>query len=405
MGHDVDLLIERGCRNQALALLKASVESNGWQVLRVAEFGPLAVFIIDPTKQQCIHIDLFDRIEWHWIEYGDTDAILSRRKWNGRIYHPSHGDEIFLNICTRLIYRGLIRNKHKAQVARWYAEDKLSNLAATFKCHLGRSFGTKLAESIINGDWNEIEQCKVRLRLNALIHWGIFHPSRSIYGIIRYLGRATRRILTPPGPFVILTGSDEDGKLIILEKVVPLLESFTGLNNTLLFHWKPSSSSIDANINSYGETQCTESLPVRSSMLSLLFLGYHWIGFWYGWFSCIYPALIHSRPVIGDRYAFDMYLNPRRYRLNLPGWLLKAAAFSVPRPHLLFILTKNQSELLHSVPKLPSYEIKIFQKRLNLLSKNYSNSVLIDLSQPEDIVSQNIRNSIIENLLESGART
>lgn len=401
VGHDVDLLVESGCRRRALALLAVCAEANGWRILRVAEFGPLAVFIVDSTGRHCIHIDLFDRIEWHWIEFGDSDAIVARRKWNGLVHHPSPEDEVFLNICTRLIYQGVVRDKHKVQAAGLHEEGVLPNLVAVFESHIGSGTGTTLAAATVKGDWDEIAQCKTRLRLSALVHWGLLHPGRGIHGLLRYLRRSTQRILSPPGPFVVFTGADGVGKSTVIEQIVPMLEEITGLHNTLLFHWKPTTRSIRAPGDSIGNSQNPRALPARSHMVSLLFLGYHWLGFWYGWFRWVYPALVHSRPAVGDRYALDMYLDPRRFRLNVPGWLLKAAAFSVPRPHVVIGLTAGPEMIVRRKPELPVDEIQTLQTRLNHLAVAHPEIAIIDASNTVETVTMNVRKCIIEMLRES----
>ena len=111
IGNDVDLLIPAGKRQKAATLIKQYLADTEWRVVQQIEFSPLSLFLAHQDFTKFIHIDLFDRIEWHWLEYADAESIIREREWNGIIYHPSKHHEVIINFMTRLIYQGIVREK------------------------------------------------------------------------------------------------------------------------------------------------------------------------------------------------------------------------------------------------------------------------------------------------------
>ena len=69
--------------------------------------------------------------------------------------------------------------------------------------------------------------------------------------------------------------------------------------------------------------------PLRSGIVSLVFLMWHVLGFWWGYLRRVRPLLVKNHAVIGDRYAYDIFLDPRRFRLRLPDFVCRWAALVV----------------------------------------------------------------------------
>jgi thymidylate kinase len=102
----------------------------------------------------------------------------------------------------------------------------------------------------------------------------------------------------------------------------------------------------------------------RPTPLSLLFLAYHWIGFWIGYLRYVLPARIKNRAVIGDRYSYDFLLDPKRLRLQLPKWLLKVASMTVPKPDMALGLLADPGKIVARKNELSKSEIEAYQANL-----------------------------------------
>lgn len=179
VGNDVDLLVPYGNRNSAAKIMISRALAQGWHLLARIEFSPLSLVFGNPETGELLQVDLFDRIEWHAVEFADSNAIINRRRWNGFVYIPDESDEIYLNLVTRLIYEGRIREKHREQARRHSGASE--DILAAFRRHLGKR-GEVVAERLRRSDWNESAGSRNAIIGAALIRFGIRSPLRLARG-------------------------------------------------------------------------------------------------------------------------------------------------------------------------------------------------------------------------------
>jgi thymidylate kinase len=72
---------------------------------------------------------------------------------------------------------------------------------------------------------------------------------------------------------------------------------------------------------------------------SLFRLSYYVADYIHGYFRLVRPALIDRQVVMFDRYYHDVIADPRRSRIGLPVWLLRAFALLVPLPSYSFFIS------------------------------------------------------------------
>ncbi len=399
VGNDADILIPLGKSEAALAILTSFTKDTPWVILNSVRFGPLSIFLVNSLADEFLHIDLFERLDWHFVPIADTQRILQRRVWNGTVRHAHPEDEIVLNLITRLIYHGEIREKHRQQVQEYLAGPALDPLQETLVFHLGATRGREFHQALLQSNWEQLGRMKVPLRINA-IKRAIFKGGTAslVSGIIDYVGRSLRRALSPPGPFIVFEGADGVGKSSLITALIPTFYGITGRKDTLLFHWKPTRNSTRLAHQDPGQAQDPRGRPVRSVPLSLLFLVYHWFGFWAGYFRFVYPARIKNRVVVGDRYAYEFFLDPHRLRLRAPQWLLHLASSTVPQPQLVIALFAAASVVTARKPELSPQEIESYQRNLGEMAKRNPSVVLIDTEGDIGIVTKNIGSTIVSRL-------
>ena len=97
--------------------------------------------------------------------------------------------------------------------------------------------------------------------------------------------------------------------------------------------------------------------------MSLIYLGYHIAGFWWGWIVRIRPRLSKSHCVVGDRYSYDLFLDPRRFRLKLPSSVCRMAALLAPKPAVTIGLVASPEVIHARKPELTIDEISAYQDR------------------------------------------
>lgn len=395
VGHDVDLLVSAGSRAMAVKLIQNTAVDFGWMYFGYVEFSPYAVFVASPKGDVVLHIDLFDRIERHWCEFADVPLILSRRVHTGIVYRPHLLDEVYMNLCTRWIYISVVRDRHKEQLVRALAEEGSAKVFGAFKAHLGEKYGTTVCSVAASGQWDKTKSMVRVLRVGSWIKYGIKRPSSLIKGVFRYWVRTVRRLIAPPAPFLVILGADGVGKSSAIEGIIPLLEDLTGISDPLHFHWKPCRASIRNNREFVDIARDPRAKAARGKISSLAYLAYHWFGFWVGWVRWVYPQLVRNRAAIADRYAFDLYTDPERFRLSLPDWLLRLAYRTVPQPDLVLGLTAEPSIVFGRKAELTLEEIESYQSRMSEIGEKGDNVCLVDASESISAVKSKLRLAVL----------
>lgn len=377
VGNDVDLLIQRGKVSEAESIAKHVAKDHGWVHFKSVQFGPLSMFFRNADGSEFLHIDLFTRLEWHFIPLATTEGIIARRRWNGLVFVPDPLDEVFLNVCTRIYYQGAIREKHRAQAAALLKPGDTERFLDIAREHIGPAGANIIAKHVISGNWCQLESLAGKCRKILILHVLSRKTFAFFTSLISFARRGLGRLISPPGPFIVFEGADGVGKSSVIDGCIPFMKALTGQSDVLLFHWKPTSKSVRLAGDPPGPAQDPRGQPIRSRPISLLFLGYHWLGFWTGYLRHVLPAIARNRAVIGDRYAYEFFLDPARLRLALPEWLRRLASITTPKPDLVIGLVARPDTVTSRKQELSEMEIERYQDSLTNLASGRSNFTII----------------------------
>ena len=166
------------------------------------------------------------------------------------------------------------------------------------------------------------------------------------------------------GMFVVFEGADGVGKSTVMRLVVPELVRRRGLAGYLFFHWKPVRGNLSSDEIPADNPHDPRGARPRGALACTVFLAWHWLGFALGFLKHVRPALRAGRLVVADRYAYDVALDPRRFRLALPGWLLALFARTLPQPDVSVLLHADPAAVRARKPELAQEEIARYQEAL-----------------------------------------
>lgn len=384
VGNDVDLLVPASMRSAAAAILGQVARDHGWSELDRGHFGPLAVYFADLASAETLHVDLFDRLEWHFLEFADATLVLGRRRFNGIVHIPAEEDEIYLNLATRLIYQGNIREKHRIRAMEHVTRHGEDSLSRAFREHLGDK-GETTALQLRANQWLATPAARHSILRASLLHHAIRRPWRAVAGALRYGTRIARKIIHPPGRLIVFEGADGVGKSTVLDAVIPWCSEWCAGRTTYGFHWKPVRIRC-------GPSKSTAPVDPRSSaarppLASLVYLCFHVLGFWWGWIFKVRPLLTKSHCVVGDRYSFDLFLDPSRFRLKLPDGLCALAARLTPRPDVTVALIADPQAIHSRKPELTVDEIRSYQQRWQSIARERPGMLTVSAdASPEEVI-------------------
>lgn len=204
---------------------------------------------------------------------------------------------------------------------------------------------------------------------------------KSLFGF--QLGKVAR-FLRPSGSMIAVLGTDGAGKSTVLNAVVPVLNQAMH-NQVVVHHLRPDLLPPLAwfrGIRQRRNSVCTT--PHASKPLgfvgSLFRVTYLVVDYVIGYWVRIRPHLakIPTGCWIFDRYAYDMMIDPLRFRVKLPNWLVATLAWFAPRPDLIFCLGGMPEKIYARKPETSLEEVKRQVAALRRFCNDEKRAVWID---------------------------
>lgn len=383
--NDIDVLLPRGERAAAEALLIQVAERSGFRLHNRAEYATRALSFHSLAARQ-VHFDLFTGLFWRGLPFLDVSAVLRGCKREALFDIPNPVHEAAINLLSGLLHAGVAKPKYRAgaqAAAGQFAGDFLRCVA----WGLGDGMAGRLTDSVQRGDWAAVESLAPRLR-RALIWRHLWrHPWRCVADVARDAGRLAGRFLQPPGLVLVLCGPDGCGKSTAGEGLARALERSFPQNKGLRIHWKPA---VFTRRRQAARAPSTDphGRPARGRLVSSLFLVFHWLEFLLGWYLRVRPVLFRGGLVLIDRWYYDFFVDQRRYRLNAPMTLVRLGGALLPRPHRVCLLDAPVEVLRQRKQEVPAAETARQRAAFLDLMRRLPNGRVIDAERPVEEVVQ-----------------
>jgi hypothetical protein len=194
---------------------------------------------------------------------------------------------------------------------------------------------------------------------------------------------------------------DGSGKSATIGAVFPVLSAATNkmaewghLRPTLL---PPLSCLLGMSNVQKGPTFNPHGSKPSGTLGSIFRLVYIWIDFVVGYWIKLRPKLGKSPTVlIFDRYAFDLVMDPQRFRIQLPSWLLRLAVRTVPQPDVSICLNAPVDIIIARKQELPCEELERQSVLLNDYAADNPRAVLIST----DATIEEVRDRVLVSLCD-----
>jgi hypothetical protein len=406
-GGDIDLLIREKHFQTALAITSALANKHNAMVQllqRNSGLTAIRCFGFDcEGKAWAVPIDLETDLRWRGIEFYPSKRVLKNASFESGIRRANSCDAALIAFLKELLYKKNVPYKYREELIQAYQENP-----QYLSGQLGKAFGRKgsrLLGLLPNHNIQNLKKVAKELCHALLIRRLLRSPlcvlrHKSIDFVIH-----CRRVLVRPGIMLVVLGSDGVGKSTLIERVRHEFDRLMHVAvKTQIRHWRPHLLPRLARL--FGRKiveEPTESLinphaaPPSGTFGSILRLAYYTIDYLLGYLFLIYPVLVKYPTVcFFDRYYYDYFVDPTRWKVNAPKWAVKLFGCFVPRPDLIIILTADLSLIHQRKPELSLEEL--YQQAIirRQLARKLKNVVWIDNSGDVEISANKMLQAVFE---------
>lgn len=389
-GNDLDIYVSSANRRRAGALLCKAAESSGLVLLHCHSRSYFSAFwfgYASNSNTAFLHIDLYPgAFTWRGISYLSDKEILSdalERNGFPVVAPPVKACALLL---TSLLWGGFFKKKYLGRLQKLLADEKVFQDVSTL---LNERFSADetLLKKVQTGSLAELNvtACVRELRCGVVSRRFQKRPFRTLREIFAFGIGELGAWLNPPGLHIAVLGPDGAGKSLLIENVLQQISPLFGAVDT--FHWRPGVlPDIGVLLKRRTEERPTivpdpHAKPPHGMISSILRLFYYLCDYWLGFFLKVWPAKARNHLVIFDRYAWDMAVDPRRYRFKLPNTLLSILCSFVPRPDLTLVLVAPAEILLSRKQEIPKDELDRILVRLKNIGSAHENFSILDSDQ------------------------
>ena len=203
---------------------------------------------------------------------------------------------------------------------------------------------------------------------------------------------------------IAVMGTDGSGKTTLLNAISPVLNNMTH-GKLVIHHLKPDLipplGRLRGVMYETGHVSATPHASRPSGFTGSIFrIAYLMCDYILGYWLKIRIRLAKT-PItywIFDRYAYDILVDPRRFRIKLPQWIIRIFLFFVPRPDLILCLGGDSDKIFARKPETSLEEVKRQVTALKKFCDNDKRAVWIDTTKSIDESADAALTAILEQM-------
>ena len=397
-GSDLDILIDINDVNKFYTLLdEVLINSNAKIITKYGKLTPrICIAGISNNNLFGLQLDVHEGIlPYKIFEMFSADFLLSRVKVHNNIFVANNNDSDLIAFLKEILNNSICKKKYFNSVKRVLQEENIykNSLLSIY----GEEF-VNMLDKTMNSEYNEENIKKLsKLAKNNIIN----NITKRVQVIFSSLGRSYRFINTP-GFTIAFLGTDGAGKSTIIDNITPALNE--AVHNSLHYehmrpNFIPNISQLFSKKKYTGPTTNPHAAKPSGFLGSLFRLFYYTLDYTFGYFIKIYPQNVKKSSIwFFDRYYYDYLIDPKRARINLPQWIIKAVSYIIPKPDVIICLGANPDVIFKRKPELPLTEIKIQVKKLKKFAEENKNSYWIDTEKSIEDSTNQVFKLIIDNM-------
>ncbi len=261
---------------------------------------------------------------------------------------------------------------------------------------VGPRSGPGLVDAVLAGHQPEQKLASRARREQFTRRFG--SPARSAAAFATGFGRMLHRFLAPTGLFILVVGPDGTGKSTLTDALPDLLGG--AFRRWLSFHWRPGLLPRPGRLigREGADPQEPHARSSHGPVLSSALLGYYWLDFLVGGWVRIWPFRARTGMVVAERGWWDMAVDPRRYRLKSPPWMVRALGSWLVQPDLVLLLDAPPDTILRRKSEISKDEIERQASTWESVLPARVPVVRVDTSRPSAEVAAEAREHVLRML-------
>ena len=222
----------------------------------------------------------------------------------------------------------------------------------------------------------------------------------SLRNIIGEFVRLVGRVMRPTGLMVVMLGPDGVGKSSVGDGVFNTQKAvFSGQQERIhlrprIIKRKDSGSRDSVTVT---DPYADESRGGVASSAKIIFFLFDYI---VGYLLVVWPLLVRNGFVIFDRYYYDLFLDPRRYRYGGKIWLARFAGHFVPKPDLIIVFDASVDVIHARKQEVTAEQTELQRFSYRKFSEHEKNCSVINAEQPIEQVVRDVNQVILGYLVK-----
>ncbi|MBQ0799826.1 MAG: hypothetical protein KBT63_11130 [Porticoccaceae bacterium] len=382
-GNDIDMLIRESDFEAIVKIIK-DIDSVIITTI-VRRFYVKSIFIYGVSWGDARTAIKFDFVPsnfyWKGLPYLGCDEVFNKMievpSSGGMLMRPSPCHEAVISFFSSYLIGKWINEKYQKNVQAVFANNR-AEVLQILQGFLSRKLSNSLLNAVIDDDRDAIFTLLSSIKFQLIIGELWKNPIKAFCSAVRHhVDEIKVQFTQYPITNVCFLGVDGSGKSSVISAISRELE---GVAKEIFFiHLKPdlkrSRSSVGLVIDD------PHSMPPRNKVISIAKLGWWLILYWYdNYFHKHRNATLR----IWDRYYYDIYVDPKRYRYGAGMRIAKFLGRFVPDPGLIVVLDAP-CEVIHArKSEVKLAETKRQQEAYLTFAKERRNCVVIDTAQSLD---------------------
>lgn len=398
---DIDIVVEPGKIKASKHLLLETFKENDIEYFDSFITGKMiCMHGMSINHNTGIHIDILEGLNIKGYELIDFDLMYDSAIIKNGIWVQPTKYETFLTFLSKQFgqKKPFLKERYIHQIKSELFEepeyffDHIENIVS-------KKYKDRLLENIENEQYDKIFSKYKELSRQIKRNSWKKRPFGTLCGKIQFVSEKIYRILMRykkySRTFAILA-PDGTGKSSLMDQIIDKINFYyVSEAKVNLYHFRPqifpNLREVGQRAKIMGEKEFTSNphLFKPAGMISSFFrMAYYIVDYVIGWHIRIRNDVHYDRYSAFDRYSYDLLVDPKRSRINLPYWVRRLLVGITPKPRVIIILSADADVIYKRKQELKRDEIKRQLSEYEKISKRGKNTYVINAEESLDTMSE-----------------